>query len=67
VEKGRLFCHSEPSEESLFDLSQIKEREILRAARNDKSVVHFVRWPHNELKAKNPYTNAKKLHGTAQR
>src|ERR1700688_3906065 len=34
--KNGLFCHSERSEESLFDLSLRKEREIPRSARNDK-------------------------------
>jgi len=34
--KGSLFCHSERREESLFDLSPRKEREIPRFARNDK-------------------------------
>jgi hypothetical protein len=31
-----IFCHSERSEESLFDLTPQKEREIPRFARNDK-------------------------------
>jgi hypothetical protein len=34
--KNGFFCHSERSEESLFDLSLRKEREIPRSARNDK-------------------------------
>jgi hypothetical protein len=37
--KNVLFCHSERSEESLFDLSLRKEREIPRSARNDKMMV----------------------------
>jgi iron complex transport system substrate-binding protein len=41
--KSNLFCHSERSEESLFDLSPRKEGEIPRFARNDKSVGHFFR------------------------
>jgi hypothetical protein len=37
------FCHSERSEESLFDLKvENKEREILRSAQNDK-IKHFFR------------------------
>jgi hypothetical protein len=32
------FCHSERSEESLFDLRPGKEREILRFAQNDKNL-----------------------------
>src|SRR4029077_12637173 len=34
--KPRSFCHSERSEESLFDLAPGNEREIPRFARNDK-------------------------------
>src|SRR6202140_5578366 len=34
--KSSLFCHSERSEESLFDLTPGREREIPRSARNDK-------------------------------
>src|ERR1700674_1998005 len=34
--KSSLFCHSERSEESLFDLTPRNEREIPRFARNDK-------------------------------
>src|SRR5579862_261256 len=34
--KSNLFCYSERSEESLFELSSIKQREILRFAQNDK-------------------------------
>src|ERR1700688_750436 len=34
--KSSQFCHSERSEESLFDLRPRKEREIPRFARNDK-------------------------------
>jgi hypothetical protein len=36
-EKGLSFCHSERSEESLFDLSvsEKEQREILRFAQND--------------------------------
>jgi hypothetical protein len=33
-----VFCHSEQSEESLFDIGLRKEREIPRFARNDKMV-----------------------------
>jgi hypothetical protein len=39
--KSDLFCHSERSEESLFDLSPRKEGEIPRFARNDKKVGAF--------------------------
>jgi putative membrane protein insertion efficiency factor len=41
--KRDLFCHSERSEESLFDLSPRKEGEIPRFARNDKKRGHFLR------------------------
>ena len=41
--KSDLFCHSERSEESLFDLSPRKEGEIPRFARNDKKGWHFFR------------------------
>jgi hypothetical protein len=35
----KQFCHSEQSEESLFDFSAAqKEREILRFAQNDKNI-----------------------------
>jgi hypothetical protein len=39
--KSHLFCHSERSEESLFDVNSKKEREISRFARNDKKVGTF--------------------------
>jgi hypothetical protein len=42
-EKSDFFCHSERSEESLFDLSPRKEGEIPRFARNDKKGGHFFR------------------------
>ena len=34
---AHLFCHSEPSEESLLGSGQRKEGEILRSAQNDKN------------------------------
>jgi hypothetical protein len=36
AEKSQKRCHSERSEESLFDLGVGKEKEILRFAQNDK-------------------------------
>ena len=41
--KSDLFCHSERSEESLFDLRSKREGEIPRFARNDKKGGHFFR------------------------
>jgi putative membrane protein insertion efficiency factor len=41
--KSDLFCHSERSEESLFDLNPIKEGGIPRFARIDKKGWHFFR------------------------
>jgi uncharacterized protein len=41
--KSDLFCHSERSEESLFDPSPRKEGEIPRFARNDKKGGYFFR------------------------
>ena len=46
-EEVNLFCHSERGEESLFDLSLRKEREILRFARNDKMAGAFPRPVHS--------------------
>jgi hypothetical protein len=36
--RGKMFCHSERSEESLFDLSVKKQGEILRFAQNDNTL-----------------------------
>jgi hypothetical protein len=43
--KSSLFCHSERSEESLFDLSARKKGEIPRFARNDKILEGFFPQP----------------------
>jgi len=43
ADKEKRFCHSERSEESLFDLAARKEREIPRSARNDKKMGHIFR------------------------
>jgi hypothetical protein len=39
AEKNDLFCHSERSEESLFDLSIREQGEIFRLAQNDSVLV----------------------------